>query len=62
MVPSGIDIGTPALTTRGFLEDDFIKVAYLIHEGVKIAIKAKVFVQGMKLKYFIEFIETEYFQ
>jgi len=62
MVPGGIRIGTPALTTRGFLENDFIKVADLIHEGVQIAIEAKSFVQGTKLKDFIEFIESDDFQ
>jgi len=34
MVPVGIHIRTPALTTHGLLEDDFIKVANFIHEGV----------------------------
>lgn len=62
MVPGGIRIGTPALTTRGLLEDDFIKVADFIHEGVQIAIKAKGFVQSTKLKDFIEFIESDQFQ
>lgn len=27
VVPGGIRIGTPALTTRGFLEEDFKKVS-----------------------------------
>jgi len=62
MVPGGIRIGTPALTTRGLLEDDFIKVADFIHEGVQIAIKAKGSVQSTKLKDFIEFIESDNFQ
>lgn len=30
MVPGGIRIGTPAMTTRGFVEDDFRKVTDLI--------------------------------
>ncbi|MCP9259439.1 Serine hydroxymethyltransferase [Dirofilaria immitis] len=37
--PSGIRLGTPALTTRGMKENDFIKVADFIHEGVKILMK-----------------------
>lgn len=27
IIPGGVRIGTPALTTRGFKEDDFVKVA-----------------------------------
>ncbi|GMH42535.1 hypothetical protein BSKO_10454 [Bryopsis sp. KO-2023] len=38
MVPGGMRIGTPAMTTRGFKEDDFKKVADLIDRGVQIAI------------------------
>jgi glycine hydroxymethyltransferase len=37
MVPGGMRIGTPALTTRGFKEDDFTKVAEFIHRAVEIA-------------------------
>ena len=35
MVSSGIRLGTPAMTTRGFKEKDFIKVANLIDETLK---------------------------
>lgn len=31
--PSGIRLGTPALTTRGLKEDDMAKVASFIHKG-----------------------------
>jgi len=34
--PSGLRFGTPALTTRGFMEDDFIKVADLIDNAIEI--------------------------
>lgn len=34
--PGGIRLGTPALTSRGFKEDDFVKVADFIHEGLEI--------------------------
>ena len=33
-IPGGIRIGTPALTTRGFVEADFEQVAEFIHRGV----------------------------
>lgn len=35
--PSGIRLGTPALTTRGFGKEDFAKVCQLVHEGIEIA-------------------------
>ncbi|VDN50730.1 unnamed protein product [Dracunculus medinensis] len=34
--PGGIRLGTPALTSRGFNESDFFKVADFIDEGIKI--------------------------
>lgn len=37
MVPGGMRIGTPALTTRGFQEAEFVQVADFIDKAVKIA-------------------------
>ena len=37
MVPGGMRIGTPALTTRGFKEADFVQVANFIDRAVNIA-------------------------
>jgi len=34
--PSGLRFGTPALTTRGFMEEDFVKVANLIDNAIDI--------------------------
>lgn len=31
--PGGIRLGTPALTSRGFKEQDFVEVANFIHKG-----------------------------
>ena len=39
LTPGGIRIGTPALTTRGFMEHDFIKVAYFLDKCIKLAIE-----------------------
>ncbi|GMT18518.1 hypothetical protein PFISCL1PPCAC_9815 [Pristionchus fissidentatus] len=39
--PGGIRLGTPALTSRGFKEADFVKVADFIHEGIEILLKHK---------------------
>jgi glycine hydroxymethyltransferase len=51
LMPSGIRMGTPALTSRGFSEEDFVQVAKFFDRSVTIAasIKAKV---GPKLKDF----------
>ena len=39
LVPSGLRIGTPAITTRGFKESDCKQVALFIHRGIQIAQK-----------------------
>jgi glycine hydroxymethyltransferase len=36
IVPGGIRIGTPALTTRGFKEEQFVAVADFIHRAVQV--------------------------
>ncbi len=41
IVPGGIRIGTPALTTRGFVEEDFVQVANFIDRAVQIALECK---------------------
>ncbi|CAA2983340.1 serine hydroxymethyltransferase 3, chloroplastic-like [Olea europaea subsp. europaea] len=41
LVPGGIRIGSPAMTTRGLGEDEFVSIAYFIHEGVQITLEAK---------------------
>lgn len=56
LVPGGIRIGTPAMTTRGFKETDFTLTADYIDEGVQLAIKAKSCVKGTKLKDFMDFV------
>ena len=37
MVPGGIRMGPPALTSRGFIESDFEQVAEFVHRGIQIA-------------------------
>ena len=54
VVPGGIRVGTPALTTRGFREADFVRVADLIDRAVKIAVDLKATTpQPAKLKDFV---------
>ena len=58
VVPGGIRIGTPALTTRGFVEEDFKMVADLIHEGVQLAKEVKGLIGSPKVKDYLEFVES----
>uniref|UniRef100_A0A8U7N3X5 Serine hydroxymethyltransferase n=1 Tax=Corvus moneduloides TaxID=1196302 RepID=A0A8U7N3X5_CORMO len=39
--PSGLRFGTPALTSRGFRQDDFRKVAQYIHRGIELALRVQ---------------------
>ena len=60
MIPGGLRMGTPALTTRGFTERDFDKVAEFVDRGVIIAkdIKAKAAKEiGSKVKDFNRYLE-----
>ncbi len=41
IVPGGARIGTPALTTRGFKEADFERVAEFLHQAVLIAVQVQ---------------------
>jgi glycine hydroxymethyltransferase len=54
LTPGGIRMGTPALTSRGFKEDDFAKVAHFFDRAVTIAMKLQKSDQGKKLKGFRE--------
>lgn len=49
--PGGVRIGTPALTSRGFVEADFVEVGNLLHRAVQLALKVQGNV-GKKLKDF----------
>lgn len=52
LMPGGIRMGTPALTSRGLLEDDFAKVAHFFDRAVQIALKLQATEKGKKLKGF----------
>lgn len=47
--PGGLRLGSPAMTTRGFGEEDFEKVAVIVDQAVKIAKKIDEGVGGKKL-------------
>jgi glycine hydroxymethyltransferase len=54
LTPGGIRMGTPALTSRGFVEEDFAKVAHFFDRAVKIALRLQNTDEGKKLKGFKE--------
>ena len=39
LIPSGIRIGSPAMTTRGCVEKDFVEIMSLLNKGTEIAQK-----------------------
>jgi glycine hydroxymethyltransferase len=57
--PGGVRIGTPALTTRGFKENDFEKVAEFLIRALKIAQRCQVEAGSKKLKDFIPIIKKD---
>ncbi|KAH7442511.1 hypothetical protein KP509_03G092000 [Ceratopteris richardii] len=61
VVPGGIRVGTPALTTRGFKEGDFVTVANFINDGVQIAIEAKGLLESPKVKDYLDYVESPAF-
>ncbi|GBF93403.1 serine hydroxymethyltransferase [Raphidocelis subcapitata] len=55
MVPGGLRMGSPALTSRGFVERDFEKVAEFVDRAVNIAVALKS-KTGPKLKDFRDYL------
>ncbi|PWZ56769.1 Serine hydroxymethyltransferase, mitochondrial [Zea mays] len=63
MVPGGIRMGTPALTSRGFVEEDFAKVADFFDAAVNLALKIKAATTGgTKLKDFVATLQSDSIQ
>merc|ERR1711871_622704 len=56
--PGGVRVGTPALTTRGFKEQDFEKVAEFLHRAVQIAVKVQADCGSKKLKDWLPALEA----
>ncbi|OIW14041.1 hypothetical protein TanjilG_11386 [Lupinus angustifolius] len=61
LVPGGIRIGSPAMTTRGLGEKEFALIADFIHEGVQISLEAKNLASGTKLQDFLKFVTSPEF-
>ena len=55
MSPGGIRIGTPALTTRGLVEKDFIVISKWIHRAIQIALSIQK-LSGRKLRDFVVYM------
>ena len=55
--PGGVRVGTPALTTRGLKEDDFVQVAKFLDQAVKIALSVQK-AHGKKLVDFKKGLEN----
>ncbi|XP_076944330.1 serine hydroxymethyltransferase 3, chloroplastic-like isoform X2 [Bidens hawaiensis] len=58
LVPGGIRIGSPAMTTRGFTEKEFTYIAEFIHEGVQLTREVKQAVSGSKLQDFMKYVAS----
>jgi glycine hydroxymethyltransferase len=56
--PSGIRLGSPALTSRGLKEADFKQIAVFLHETVKISQAAQE-KSGKSLEDFVKFIDSD---
>jgi len=56
--PSGIRLGSPALTSRGLSESDFKQVAVFLDEAVKISSRAQE-KSGKSLEDFVKFIDSD---
>jgi len=56
LTPGGVRVGTPALTTRGFKEQDFIKVAEFLDRSAKLAVATQE-KAGKLLKDFLPALE-----
>lgn len=54
MKPGGLRLGTPAMTTRGFTESDFGRVAEIVDRAVQITKQFDKGVEGKKLKDFYQ--------
>lgn len=56
--PGGVRIGSPAMTSRGLVEDDFAQIANLLDRAVKIALRIQI-VTGKKIKDFTPVAEKD---
>lgn len=66
MMPGGLRMGTPAMTTRGFNESDFVRVADIVDRAVTIAVRVDKTARKVaedqgekyKLRFFLDHLGT----
>ncbi|KAI8851500.1 serine hydroxymethyltransferase-domain-containing protein [Chytridium lagenaria] len=54
LIPHGLRMGSPAMTSRGLSEEDFDHIAGFVDKAIKIAIEVNATAKGTKLKDFKE--------
>ena len=59
LVPSGIRVGSPAMTTRGLIEKDFEQIVEFFDQAVNITKELKGKVQDNKISSFKKFVNEE---
>lgn len=57
MTPGGVRVGTPAITTRGYLEADAKEVGRFLDESIKLCLLVQERAGSKKLKDFVAQIE-----
>ena len=58
VTPGGIRIGTPAVTTRGYLEEDMLKVSHYLDEVCKLSLDVQK-QSGPKLSDFTKALDSD---
>ncbi len=56
LVPGGMRLGAPSMTTRGLVEKDFVEIAHLLDRGVEMTKRIKEELKGKKLAEFKEYV------
>lgn len=59
VTPGGVRIGTPAVTTRGYLEADMLQVAMYLDEACNLAQAIQTECGSKKLSDFTKFMKTD---
>eukprot|EP01134_Creolimax_fragrantissima_P007577 CFRG7577T1 len=59
LVPGGLRLGAPALTSRNFLEKDFTRVGEFLHEAICLGIEIKKSIEGKKVSDFKKAVDED---
>ncbi|KXS21581.1 glycine hydroxymethyltransferase [Gonapodya prolifera JEL478] len=54
LIPGGLRMGSPAMTSRGLMEDDFTQICEFVDRAIKVTVEFNSGVAGSKLKDFKE--------